>query len=371
MKVLLVGPAIAPPWTEGRKNFVRDLTGPLGRQVELRLLTTATHAAELEAPCGGRAVGAPTRWRALTALPRALRPEIERWRPNAVCHFPFGTLHGVRGFLNRWSIRRVDRISTGHGVRCLTIPYSITRGSRQSLRTQVSELVLAPSNEWTGSTITLGIDLSRAQPVPVARAGPPTVLFLAGERHAENLRYVLDERGLADVIAASPRLAAGGVRVVVAVPLLEDDAARAGLERRFRAAAPALDLELRAQVKVPDIFAEVDLYLFPYRVGLEQFVPTSILEAMAAGVPVVMSDLKMLAPLTGGGRMAYVCPRGEGRALAETVLSALGEEVGRRDRARAAKEYVSREWSIERSVADLLDLLKGRSTGAGTSPAAT
>src|SRR5207302_2291628 len=81
-----------------------------------------------------------------------------------------------------------------------------------------------------------------------------------------------------------------------------------------------------------------------------------VLEAMAAGVPVVHSDAPALAEVAGG---AGVCvPRGDAKALAEAlreVISAAGRqaELARSGRARA------REFSWERAASAVWSIHSG------------
>jgi len=359
MKILLVGPDLGPPWTEGRKNFVRDLVPRLVVRAQVRLVTTARQDGEITEPCAGKQAAVPQKWRTPIALDQAVTHAIRAWRPDVVCHFPYGTFRGIRGLVNRWSMRRIDQRCAQRAVRCLTILYSLTNGSRARLKRHVRELVLAPRVGWNGLTMTIGTDVTKALQVVAVPNGEPTALFMAGVADAGRVavRYLLQERGLQDLIDAAPHLAAAGIRLIVAIPALSDAGFCADVRRRFMTAAPSLALDLRAAVPVPAIFGEVGLYVFPYRVELEQFVPTSVLESMAAGVPVVLSDLEMLAALANHGRTAYLYRRCDGRHLAEVIVAAFGDVAGRSARALAARRLAVTEWSIDRSAEDLATLL--------------
>ena len=120
---------------------------------------------------------------------------------------------------------------------------------------------------------------------------------------------------------------------------------------------PGLDLDLRTQVSIPEVFHEVDVYLFPYRVELTQFIPTSILEAMAAGIPVVLSDLQMLSSLANNGKTAYQYRRYNANHLWQVIQSVLSDERGRKEMCARARKFVEEEWSIDRSLQDLLNIL--------------
>jgi glycosyltransferase involved in cell wall biosynthesis len=109
---------------------------------------------------------------------------------------------------------------------------------------------------------------------------------------------------------------------------------------------PVGQLELRGAVKIPDVYHEAALYVFPYQHAIHQFTPTSVIEAMMAGTPVVMSDLPFLRDLTQGGSMAYLFPPGDEEGLAGVVLKALGDPEGCRARGQEAKTYAKSRWSI-------------------------
>jgi glycosyltransferase involved in cell wall biosynthesis len=359
LKLLLVAPEIAPPWTEGRKKLVYDLAEALTEIVTLRLITTGDKKEELKVPCPGYRMEVRSRWQKLHILHKALNDALVVWRPDAVCHFPFGSFHGLRGLANRWSIRHIDQRCESHGLRCLTILYSITKGSIQTLKKRARELVLAPGRALSELNMAMGINLSKALCVVSNPHEKPTLLFMAGLQEPRHsiLEHVLNERGLEDVVEAGPYFEAAGIRVIVAIPLLRDSKLRDELSYHFTVKSPNLDLDLRPEVSVPEIFQEVDLYLFPYRVELTQFIPTSILEAMAAGVPVVLSDLLMLSPLANGGRTAYQFRRYDAHHLWEVVSSALADEDGRQKMALRAREFVQAKWSIDRTVQELLNIL--------------
>jgi glycosyltransferase involved in cell wall biosynthesis len=103
-------------------------------------------------------------------------------------------------------------------------------------------------------------------------------------------------------------------------------------------------------VKIPDVYHEAALYVFPYQHAIHQFTPTSVIEAMMAGTPVVMSDLPFLRDLAQGGSMAYLFPPGDEEGLAGAVLKALGDLEGRRVRGQEARKYAQSQWSIRASA---------------------
>lgn len=78
-------------------------------------------------------------------------------------------------------------------------------------------------------------------------------------------------------------------------------------------------------LRVPELFAASELIVLPYRLTIGQAAfPATLLEAIAANVPVVTSDLPLLRELTEGGTTALLTPPDDPAALAagiERVLS--------------------------------------------------
>jgi len=215
---------------------------------------------------------------------------------------------------------------------------------------------------WGLKHMVMGINTSKIPRISSTSHNKPTLLFMAGlqETRRNMLHHVLNERGLVDLIEACPFFEKAGLRVIAAIPLLKDPKLRNELRQRFLEKCPGLDLDLRTQVSIPEIFHEVDIYIFPYRVELTQFIPTSILEAMAAGIPVVLSDLQMLSSLANKGKTAYQYRRCDANHLWEVIQSVLSDNHGRKEMCARARKFVEKEWSIDRSVQDLLGILNNQ-----------
>jgi glycosyltransferase involved in cell wall biosynthesis len=85
---------------------------------------------------------------------------------------------------------------------------------------------------------------------------------------------------------------------------------------------PGLDgrvLQL-GRVNVPELLAASDVVALPYRLTIGQAVyPAALLEAMAANVPVVTSDLPLLRELTDQGASALLSPPEDPSALARAI----------------------------------------------------
>lgn len=106
--------------------------------------------------------------------------------------------------------------------------------------------------------------------------------------------------------------------------------------------------------------ASLDAYVAP-NTGGESF-GIVLLEAMAAGAPVVASDLDAFARVLDGGRCGVLFPVGDAAALEETVVGLLGDDAERaRLVAAGSRRVTAYDW---RTVAgDLIDVYASVTAG--------
>jgi glycosyltransferase involved in cell wall biosynthesis len=100
---------------------------------------------------------------------------------------------------------------------------------------------------------------------------------------------------------------------------------------------------------VHDVVPALDLVLLTsYREGL----PLTVIEAMACGRPVVVTDAGGTAELVDQGRTGYVVSVGDWSAAADRAVALLGDRSVASDMGRAARERAVAEFSLERMVSD-------------------
>ena len=106
--------------------------------------------------------------------------------------------------------------------------------------------------------------------------------------------------------------------------------------------------------------ASLDAYVAP-NTGGESF-GIVLLEAMAAGAPVIASDLDAFARVLDGGRCGALFPVGDAAALEETVVDLLGDPAARAELVAAGSRRVTAyDW---RTVAgDLIDVYASVTAG--------
>ncbi len=112
-----------------------------------------------------------------------------------------------------------------------------------------------------------------------------------------------------------------------------------------RAIAPLPSVRVVGRVRdVARYLGAADLMVLPSR---GEGLSNAVLEAMAAGVPCVVSDLAANRELVDDGRLGWVTPGEDVAALAAAIVRALEDESGRAEKAALARRRVEAEYGIE------------------------
>jgi phosphatidylinositol alpha-mannosyltransferase len=198
--------------------------------------------------------------------------------------------------------------------------------------------------------------LARAVPRPEWRGEGGTLCFLGR----------LDEprKGLAVLLRAFPTIWAAhpGVRLLVAGPG-DVDEARAMLPEECRAGVTFLGMV--DDVGKADMFASSDVYVAP-QTGGESF-GIVLVEAMAAGAPVLASGLDAFRLVVDGGKLGRLFEVGDSADLAAGALELLADPQLRdrlRDSARiAVRRY---DWgSVAKEIVSVYEMVTEGVPGVG------
>jgi len=181
-----------------------------------------------------------------------------------------------------------------------------------------------------------GIDSGEFAPAPLRERDGPRQLLYAGT--------LADWQGLATALEAMPRILEG-VDARLLIVGRGRSRQRKDVLRRIRRLGLEGKVELRPAVpheQVPALLRECDVALAPLafdeRNVLQGCCPIKVLEAMAAGRPLVASDLPVVRELARPGREALLVPPGSSGALAQAVLRLLARpSLARRLGERAAR----------------------------------
>jgi glycosyltransferase involved in cell wall biosynthesis len=181
--------------------------------------------------------------------------------------------------------------------------------------------------------------LAAERPRPASR--PPTIGVLA--RLAPQKGHPVLLRALPRVVERFP-----DVRVVIAGH--EHLTTRAQLESEAEALGVRGNVEIVGyRDDVPAFMSEIDLFVLP---SLWEGVGLVLLEAMAAGKPVVATRVGPVPEIVQDGETGLLVPAGEPERLANAILEileqpSLGRRLGRAGRIRCAERF-----SLDRMVAE-------------------
>jgi len=185
-----------------------------------------------------------------------------------------------------------------------------------------------------------GVSVGRfGRRLPAPKKTSPTLINVASLRRLKGHRVLLE---------SASRLSARGVRF--RLQLVGDGPERDYLERVTR----ALGLEDRVEFlgerdDVPALLARADLFVFPTtgREGLG----LAAIEAMAAGLPVVASEIGGLPEVVRQGRTGYLVSPGDPDALEKAILDLLSEPEHARALGAEGRRRVEAHFGSEAMVA--------------------
>jgi glycosyltransferase involved in cell wall biosynthesis len=145
-------------------------------------------------------------------------------------------------------------------------------------------------------------------------------------------------------------------------PRLEQQVEAAGLKKNL--------LFLGQRQNIPELLACCDLSVLPSQA---EGLPNALLEAMAAGLPVVATQVGGIPEVIETGVTGLLVPSGDPDALAHAILLVLQDSALATRLARAGQERMRTHFSFERLTAELEDLYgpERRSNFSGIGQAAS
>ncbi len=213
--------------------------------------------------------------------------------------------------------------------------------------------VAIPVDETEGATPGVAAETRRDARAALAVAHPGLTLA-ADAPLAVYTGRLHENKGLFDLVDAWPLISArrpsARLWFVGEGPLRQALAERIesrGLGNRMMVAGP-FD-------KVDEVLEAADLYVLPSR---EEGMSLALLEAMAAGLPVVASDIPGNRLLVEHGQHGLLTPVGEVEALAEAINRLWDEPALARRLADSARARVAAEYSLARMCDEHLRLFE-------------
>jgi glycosyltransferase involved in cell wall biosynthesis len=308
------------------------------------------------------------------AAVRSLRRELRALRPHAVLVYAFGLHHLVaalgarlagvanvqasagnpapRDGLARWKWRVVLWLSM-----LLAVPIqAASKSVERSLRELAGRLPAGSATIANGCDVA-GIAARAGRARPVRGARDPLVIGMVAR-----LDPIKDQ---ATLIRAFASLAAE----MPAVELwLVGDGEMMPALRRLAAALEVADRVVfwGRRADVPELLGQMDVYAFS-TTGDEGF-GIAVIEAMAAGLPVVASDVAACREVLDGGAAGVLVPPGDAARLAEAVAHLLRSEEGRRRWAARGHQRAAACYSAQRCADDWYRVLLGDALPVAPAP---
>ncbi len=237
-----------------------------------------------------------------------------------------GGLAPTFGFIAPLAARRVGIpvVATFHSWFPRSVGYRVLRRPLQRLLDRhaaliaVSEpVVQALSRYFRGrwEIIPNGVDVGYFQPNgrrPIdALTRGPRLLFLG---------RIEPRNGLGTVLAAMPGILARYPRAQLVVA--GDGPWRRYYERRARSLGASVEFVGQVFSERPDLYGSADLYLCP---TTRASFGVTLLEAMACGTPMVVSDNVGFRAVIDGGAEAVIVPRNDPALWAQTAIALIGD----------------------------------------------
>ncbi len=107
------------------------------------------------------------------------------------------------------------------------------------------------------------------------------------------------------------------------------------------------------------LYAEADLFVFPTR---GDCLPSAVMEAMAAGLPVIATDVGALREEVEDGVNGLIVPPHDAGAVAEAVRALAGDPARRRAMAAASRRLAEERFDAQHNYGTLLALMRACAT---------
>ncbi|RDV84839.1 glycosyltransferase family 4 protein [Ammonifex thiophilus] len=111
----------------------------------------------------------------------------------------------------------------------------------------------------------------------------------------------------------------------------------------------------RPPEEIPSILKVIDIFVLP---SLSEGLPLALLEAMAAGKPVVATAVGGIPEVVQEGRTGYLVPPGDAQALARALLSLLESPDRAREMGEAGRKRVEERFSSQRMAQEVMAIYR-------------
>ena len=105
-----------------------------------------------------------------------------------------------------------------------------------------------------------------------------------------------------------------------------------------------------------DLYARADIFVFPTR---GDCLPLAVMEAMAAGLPVIATDVGALREEVETGVNGLMVPPGDAKAVADAVRALIADPIRLAAMGRASRELAEQRFDARRNYSAIISLVKG------------
>jgi glycosyltransferase involved in cell wall biosynthesis len=198
-----------------------------------------------------------------------------------------------------------------------------------------------------------GIDVDAFSPTPEVRGDSETPVIVVVSR-------LVAKKGLLDLLAALERVKAGGAAFRCVIhgdgPLKEEIAAaisRLSLDDSIDLAGPATLAEVRAALQSADLYA---LTPFVTEDGDREGLPSSLLEAMACGIPVVSTRTAGIPEAVIHGDNGLLAEARDVAGIAAHLTTLLEDRQLRRRLGARGRARIVEHWGAEAVARQLAEI---------------
>jgi L-malate glycosyltransferase len=165
-------------------------------------------------------------------------------------------------------------------------------------------------------------------------------------RHIVTVANLRAEKGHDVLLAAAPRILAQHPDATFT--FAGEGSRRDALETLTRALGLADRVHFLGECRdVAPVLAEADLFVLPSQ---SEAFPNAVIEAMAAGLPVVATDVGGIPEVVRSDETGVLVPPGDAEALADAVISLMDRPAHAAALGRAARSTVERYYTFDRMV---------------------
>lgn len=197
-----------------------------------------------------------------------------------------------------------------------------------------------------------GVDLRRfkdGQPADIRKE-----LGIPGAKIIGNIGHMADHKGQRYLIEAAPQI----FRVFpdAAILLIGEGKLRSYLERlaeRLKVKSRIIFMGFRTDI--PSLLRSMDIFVYPSHL---EGLGTSLLDAMAAEVPIVATTTGGIPEVVSDGINGILVPPGDSQSLAQAVLTILQNNDLAKKLSQAGRETVEKRFTADKMVEGTLEVYR-------------